>query len=341
MTTGKANTGSAEKRLLRLAAWLVARGGPVTREQIYEAFPRDYAGKADAKEKKWTRDKRDLKKLGIPVVFVEEEDDRGAYLVDPTSCLLPKLDFTPEEASVLWTAGQAALRTHDHPLRDDLDTALRKLAVGAKGLPPRAATLEADRAVLEPERVREWLETLAESVEHRKRVKVLYRKPGDSETERRVDVYGYAWRRGHWIFVGFCHLRDALRLFLLERVRSLVPAPAERKKPDYEIPEDFDIRDWSRQEPWAYLVHEAREAQVRFRGSLARIADQLLPGAALATLPDNSRVARLSVRNLRGLVRQVLAWGPEAEVLSPTEAREMAREMLANLRARLDAAGAP
>jgi len=336
MATG-AKTGSAERRLLRLAAWLVASGRPVTREEIYQAFPRDYTGKAEAREKKWTRDKRDLKRLGIPVVFVEEEDDRGAYLVDPTSCLLPKLDFSPEEASVLWMAGQAALRTHDHPLRDDLDTALRKLVVGAKGLPPRAATLEADRAVLEPEQLRGWLETLAESVERRKQVKVLYRKPDGEETERRVDVYGYAWRRGQWIFVGYCHLREAVRLFLVERVRSLAPAPVERKKPDYEIPPSFDIRDWSRQAPWDYLVHEGREASVRFRGSLARVADQLLPGAELATGPDNARVARLSVRNLRGLVRQALAWGPEAEVLSPPEARDMARQMLGNLRVRLGA----
>jgi proteasome accessory factor B len=47
-------------------------------------------------------------------------------------------------------------------------------------------------------------------------------------------------------------------------------------------------------------------------------------------------VARLEVRNLRGLVRQALAWGPEAELLEPAEGRAMAREMLATLAAALD-----
>ena len=175
---------------------------------------------------------------------------------------------------------------------------------------------------------------LTDAVERRKRVKLVYRKPGGEVTERRVDVYGYAWRRGQWIFVGYCHLRSAVRVFLLERVQSLALAPAE-KKAGYRIPADFDIRTWSRQEPWDYLVHEPREVRVCFRGSLAKIAPQLLPHAELSREPDNARVARLVVRNLRGLVRQALAWGPEAEVLEPPDARQIARDMLAGLGARI------
>jgi len=324
----------ARSRLLRLATWLVQKG-EATREEIYAAFSKDYVSRAGAKEKMFTRDKLDLKKLGIPIVFLEEEGQKGVYVLDRTSCTLPKLEFEPEQAAAIWMAGQAALRTHDHPLRDDLEVALRKLVLGAKGLPPRAATLETDGVALEPKQVREWLEALTDALERRKQVKLVYRKPGGEVTERRVDVYGYAWRRGQWIFVGYCHLREAVRVFLLERVQSLAVAPAEKKKPDYCIPDDFDVRTWSRQEPWDYLVHEPREARVGFRGSLAKIAPQLLPQAELTREPDNARVARLVVRNLRGLVRQALAWGPEAEVLDPPDARQMAREMLAGLAARL------
>ncbi len=50
-------------------------------------------------------------------------------------------------------------------------------------------------------------------------------------------------------------------------------------------------------------------------------------------------MARLEVRNLRGLVRQALAWGPEAEVLEPEEARATAREILGSV-VRTDAWGA-
>jgi len=57
--------------------------------------------------------------------------------------------------------------------------------------------------------------------------------------------------------------------------------------------------------------------------------------------PDNARVARLVVRNLDGLVRHALAWGPEAEVLEPPEARRTARDMLGGLAAQLAAEATP
>jgi predicted DNA-binding transcriptional regulator YafY len=155
----------------------------------------------------------------------------------------------------------------------------------------------------------------------------------DELTERDVAPYGYAWRRGEWLLVGHDHLRDALRVFYLRRVRALRLAPTKKKPPHYEVPESFDVRDWSRQEPWDYLAHPPCEATVRFTGSLAKIAPKLLPRARLATAPDDARLARLVVQNLDGLVRQCLAWGPEAELVSPADARERARAMLAAIAA--------
>jgi proteasome accessory factor B len=156
--------------------------------------------------------------------------------------------------------------------------------------------------------------------------------------ERDVDVYGWARRRGEWIFVGHDHLRNTTRIFYLSRVRGLrlaaVPkedaqARARRgKSGDYDIPERFDVRRWSRQQIWEYDVHEPRSATVRFRGSLAGIASQLLPGADIEPDESGARIARLDVRNLRGLVRQALAWGADAEVVAPPDARAIAREIL-------------
>lgn len=313
----------------------MARAEPVTRAQIYEAFPADYTGSEAAREKKWTRDKNDLHRLGIPLVFEEAEGEEGAYLVETGACTLPRLEFSPEEAAVLWTAGQAALRTDDHPLSEDLETALRKLAVGAKGLPPRAALLEADWGAAPPSAAGKWLGLLADVVERRKRIRIGYRKTDGSTSERMVDVYGYAWRRGHWIFVGHCHLRDGVRMFYLDRVRAMALAPARTRGTDYAVPADFDIRTWSRQETWEYFEHEPREAVVRFRGSLSALASQVLPRATFTREPDGSRLARIRVRNLAGLVRQALAWGPEAELLEPAEGRALAREILASLSRRL------
>jgi proteasome accessory factor B len=332
-----------EARLLGLAAWILSQPEPVTRASIYAAFPDDYGGDAVAAERKFTRDKDALKKLGFHLETEElgGRDEQVGYVIDPRASLLPPVELSADEAAAIWTAGLGALRLSLHPLRDDLESALRKLVVGSRTLPPRAAALEeleteggADGDALLPK--------LADAWERRRRIRISYWRVATGEVvERDVDVYGWARRRGEWIFVGYDHLRNAVRIFYLSRVRTLAAARLPKdeaqvrarrgKEGDYDIPESFDVRRWSRQQIWDYGVHPPSPAMVRFRGSLAPIARQLLPAARVTTDDTGARVARLEVRNLRGLVRQVLAWGPEAEVAEPAEARAIAREILASI----------
>ncbi|GAO04764.1 YafY family protein [Anaeromyxobacter sp. PSR-1] len=331
-----ARPSSAQARLLGLATFILSQPGPVSRRRIYEAFPDDYAGSAEAKEKKFSRDKRDLERLGFVLdrEDVPGSEDQVGYFIDARASALPPLELAPDEAAVVWTAGVSALRASDHPLRDELESALRKLVVGAKGLPPRAAAAEELAAEGAPASGA-LLDRLVDAWERRRTVTLDYVRIATGEVVRRdVDVYGWGRRRGEWIFAGHCHLRGAERVFCLSRVRAL--KVNARLRDPYRIPAAFDVRRWTRQQIWDYDVHPPREAAVRFRGSLARVAGQLLPAARLRPDADGGRVARLVVRNLRGLVRQALAWGPEAELLEPAEGRAMAREMLATLAAALD-----
>jgi predicted DNA-binding transcriptional regulator YafY len=355
-TARRSEKATTEARLLGLASYILSQGEPVTRSQIYAAFPQDYGGKADAAERKFSRDKDALRRLGF---HLEAEplgsDDAGTtnvgYAIDARACALPAIEFTPEEAAQVWTAGAAALRFSVHPLRDELESALRKLVVGAKGLPPPRAvateTLAAEGRMAGDRSLAKVLDGVIDAWERRKRITLDYWRVATGEITRRdVDVYGWAQRRGEWILVGFCHLRKGVRIFYLSRVKRLKVngrplAERKHRAGDYDIPDDFDVRRWSRQQIWDYDVHPPRPAAVRFTGSLARLAKQLLPTAKIepemprdasaSSKEAGARIARLEVRNLRGLVRQALAWGPEAELLEPEDARELAREILAGV----------
>lgn len=326
---------SPEARILKLVSFILAHPEPVTAQRIFERFRGEYGKGETAKEKqardrKFTRDKDAVRKLG----FVLGETGDGAYLIDARSSRLPALELAPDEALAVWTAAVAALRHSDHPLRWDLENALRKLITGWRGLPPRAGEAEElGRDGGEPVGGK-LLEKLVESWLRRKRITIDYWKASrDAVETRQVDVYGWARRRGEWIFVGHCHARDAVRIFYLSRVRKLsTPQQRGDAKEDYVIPESFDLRRWSRQQIWDYEVHEPRAAAVRFSGSLARIARQLLPGAKSSLDAEGRRVCRLDVRNLRGLVRQALAWGPEAELIEPADGRALALEILGEVR---------
>lgn len=333
-TKTKRKKGStAEARLLRLATFMLEQSEPVTRERVVEQFPDDYAGKADASERKFTRDKDALRRLGFAIekIALGGRDEQVGYVLDARSSTLPALDLDADEAALVWTAGVTALRFSGHPLREELESALRKLVVGARGLPPRASATE-DLVAGDSGAPPGALEELIDAWERRKRVTLRYwRVATDEVVERAVDVYGFASRRGEWLFVGHDHLRGGVRVFYLSRVRALSASTRRPQDPDYDVPADFDVRRWSRQQIWDYDVHPPRVAVVRFRGSLARLVKQLLPAADVRTDDEGRRVARLEVRNLRGLVRQALAWGPEAEVVEPEDGRATAREILASL----------
>ena len=327
-----------EKRLLRLAAWILSQGSPLTRDEIWAGFPDHYKGSFASKEKMFTRDKDALRRLGFNLETAEVGgDEQVGYTIESHSSMLPRIDLTADEAAAAWTAGVAALRLSSHPMREELEAALRKLLVGTKGLPPRAAATE-DLGTDGDAESDKLLPKLAGAWEKRRRIHIGYWRVSTGEVvERDVDVLGWARRRGEWIFVGYCHLRRAVRIFYLSRVRSMEELKPDRARMkagrdgDYDIPEAFDVRAWSRQQVWDYDVHPPVTVTVRFRGSLAGIAQHLVPAASFASDGEGGRVATVDVRNVRGLVRQALAWGPEAEVTSPPEARAMVREILASV----------
>jgi len=58
-------------------------------------------------EKRFDRDKTDLRSLGIPVDYVAANSERsGGYVIDPNAAFLRRLEFTPAEALLLAIAGR-------------------------------------------------------------------------------------------------------------------------------------------------------------------------------------------------------------------------------------------
>src|SRR5712692_9890701 len=117
------------ERLLDLVALLLDAREPVTWAELRQAFPADYGSSSDeAAERKFERDKAELLELGIPVTYVQGDDEhKDGYVVDREAYYLPPVGLTPEEMAVLYAAGSAALASGAFPGRQDLAHALRKI----------------------------------------------------------------------------------------------------------------------------------------------------------------------------------------------------------------------
>lgn len=80
---------------------------------------------------------------------------------------------------------------------------------------------------------------IGEAVQARRRISLSYTSYHNSATQRQIEPYGIAGWNGHWYIVGYCCLRQALRMFRLDRVSDV------RFLTDtFERAEDFDCQEY-------------------------------------------------------------------------------------------------
>lgn len=180
-----------------------------------------------------------LADLGIPVEAVRGR--YGAYRLRP-GFKLPPLIFTEEESFAL---------------------TLALLIARAQGFAQASAAFEGILAkVLRvlPETTRTQIQAVAQTVlfedysfhaapslsavtvlsaglQAGRRVRLQYRSAQGDSTVRGFDPYGVVSHEGIWYTIGYCHLRQAQRLFRLDRI-----AQAEVSGQSFALPLNFDAR---------------------------------------------------------------------------------------------------
>jgi proteasome accessory factor B len=326
------------ERLLDLVALLLDAREPVSFAELRELFPEEYGGPRAAAERKLERDKAELLQLGVPLEYIVPDrfSDRelGGYRIDRKAFFLPDPKLSPEEAAALYAAGAAALSVRDFPFAQDLMFALRKISLA--GSAPAAVGNAAARRLLivrpgDPDRSGK-LRALGDAVARRKRVHVVYQalpsldgKPGE-RTEREVDPHGLAFRGGSWRMVGYCHLRKAERVFVVDRIDSLQVNETKPNTADFETPADFDAGAAAGKKTWQWLAGAPMEVKLGFA-----------PGSEMLAEREFEAPSRtLLVTYLDGLLPSVLSFGDRVYIESPASARARIVKALSKLAAKLD-----
>jgi proteasome accessory factor B len=193
------------------------------------------------------------------------------------------------------------------------------------------------------------LEALMEAALRRKRVSMKYNTISRDETNsREIDPYGlghagHAWNSGAWYVVGYCHLRKALRVFKLDRIRGSVKIHApDSDEPDFKAPEGFNIRDHLNKARWemAELAQAfgggpvaSEDVLVRFPSGVASAIRELVPSAEVVEGAEtSSTVLRFHIKERRAFCRFLLPYVEQLEIVAPRDLEdalaELAREIL-------------
>jgi predicted DNA-binding transcriptional regulator YafY len=273
-----------------------------------------------------------LDEMGIPI-YSERGPYGGFSLV--RGYKLPPLIFTPEEATVLYLGAElvkdiwgasyhdaavAATAKLDNVLAE---TMLQEVKQAQSGLVV-TGWLRRDYGPWAP-----ILDDLRQCVARRRQVKLSYCSFRQQVTDRIVDPYALALQWGNWYLAGYCHLRDGLRTFRIDRIRAVQPTGET-----FEIPADFDAR--------SYLLRMAEErpasyyrVAVRFDVAVAHIVrERREEWQELLEHEDGSVTLSFDASDLAWPCRWVLTYQDKAAVVGPPELAAMVRDAARAIAAR-------
>ena len=168
-------------------------------------------------------------------------------------------------------------------------------------------------------RSKQTIEVVTRAVFHKYRVRLTYQSPRDSKpTERELDPYRLWYVNNALYVVGHDHLRNDMRVFAVDRIRSVSLTNCR-----FEIPEDFDFEAFT-QTAFNMIWGETQEVKIRFSASQAPYIRERTwhPSQKIDTEPDGSIILTLKVADLGEVKFWLIGFGVEATVLSPIELAE-------------------
>lgn len=233
------------ERLVNLSAFLISSPRAVTFDEIR----REVAGygyeSLETEQRRFERDKADLRELGLEIQVVPSNSVHNvsdAYKIDTETGTLPDLDLEPAEWLIARMAANYCLQDPGFPFRNDLITALNKIAaVGDE------TVLESSSSHIPEEGGRTLIfSEIQRAVAHGKRVRLeISGSDSDELVSENVEPYGILCRHGRWLLVGRSLEREKPTYFDMAKISR---ADVNEKSPgsrDFELPDDFDIRGYS------------------------------------------------------------------------------------------------
>jgi proteasome accessory factor B len=225
------------ERLVNLTMALLATSRYMQKSEIFRKVA-GYNGTQETKERMFERDKDDLRALGIEIEVASADplfEDEPGYRIKPETYQMPIKSFTPTEIGIISSA-----------LALWLDSSLEDIALGAARRVKSTALLDPALDISSLSNLNlsaEGLLDMTRALANRSEVAFSYRKASATKSEdRRVNPLGLSAWKGEWYLVGEDLDRSDIRTFNFSRITSKIDT--SKKRDMYEIPVDFNIKDY-------------------------------------------------------------------------------------------------
>ncbi len=291
---------------------------------LVESIPDDYPKNTRTVR----RDLETLEAVGFPLV-IEKHNGQTRWRLMEGFRDIPALGFSATELMALLLSRHLLKPLEGTEIAESLNSALSK---ASSALPPQGheyvRSMEQMFTVgLGPHKnYREHKQTInliSQAIDKRRTAQMRYYSASRDGTARReVDPYHLWFAGGGLYMIAYCHLRKDVRLFAVERIRSI----ALTDHP-YQLPLGFNVQEYVQD---ALNVMRGRRIDVELlftRKAAAWVKDKSWhPSQQSKLLKDGKLKMSLKVADNDELVGWILSFGGQVRVVRPEGLRERVKD---------------
>ncbi len=292
-------------------------------EARYGATVDELAEECEVTRRTIYRDLTAIGDAGYPLIAERADDGCVVYRFLTGFKQIPPLTFSLTELMTLYLCRDQLGFLEGTPFQDDLEEVFARIR---SSLPPRSvAHLERITEAMTPRfqgkrdyrSQREILEHLRQALLFQYQVEMDY-TPALRQTETYVfDPYTLLFYQGALYLGGYAHNRSALRLFLVDRIKTVTVTQNR-----FDVPDDFSVEDLTGS-AFGLIDEEPMQVSVRFGSEVAHLVRERTWHPSQKLVVDVDGSVRLSFE--AGGSREILAWLygflPHVEVLAPETLR--------------------
>ncbi|MHB8202092.1 MAG: helix-turn-helix transcriptional regulator [Desulfomonilaceae bacterium] len=284
----------------------------------------DLASKLDVPARTVYRDLDALQTAGFPL-YTEKEGKNSVWkLLDTFRKDFP-LPLTATELMALHMSRDLLSIFDGTVFRDSIETLFQK--VKAALLPETLAYVENISGTLKvnfgPTKnfsgFRDIVKGLSDATASRKRVEITYKAVSTGrQTKRKVDPYQVWVMNGAFYLIAFCHIRNAVRTFAMDRIKGYKVLDES-----FVLPDDFNLEDYL-QTAFRVMRGEPQKVKFRLKPGAAHVVRERIwhPTQELRNLSDGGVEISVEVPINYEIISWIMGFGSAAEVIEPDSLRK-------------------
>ena len=296
----------------------------LTLPELVESVPDDHPKNARTVR----RDLQALEAVGFPLITERRNGQTRWRLIEGFRDI-PALGFSATELMALTLSRKLLRPLEGTQIQSALNSALNKVA---SALPPEGH--EYVRALdnlfsigLGPHKnYQQYTKTvnlITQAVDKNRTGQIRYFSASRNSTSRReVDPYRLWYAAGGLYLIAYCHLRRDVRMFAVERIRSITLTDHP-----YQMPLGFDVEEYVRD---ALMVMRGRRIDVELlfsKSAAAWVKDKLWHTSQEMLLMKDGRLrVELKVADTDELTGWILGFGSQIRVIRPETLRQKVKE---------------